>query len=161
MVTNTNRGGRPSIYSEAIAEEICERLADGESLRNICRSDGMPKMTTVLEWVDNDRESFRGRYARARDAQAETALAEIQEIEENATPETANLAKVQIAAKQWRASKLAPKRYGDRIQHVGGDGDGPVETALKITFVRPGDIVRQPVIEGQSRLINTDADDEE
>ena len=34
--------GRPSLYTYEIAEEICERLAKGETLRSVCRSDHMP-----------------------------------------------------------------------------------------------------------------------
>ena len=154
-----NKGGRPSIYSDEVAEQICDRLAEGESLRNICRTEGMPKMTTVLEWVDEDRESFRGRYARAREAKAETVDAKIQEIADNATPETANLAKVQITAHQWRAAKLAPKRYGDKVQHTGSDGESPIATNLTVTFVKAGEAHRQQkLIEGEWR--DNDADDE-
>ena len=40
--------GRPSRFSDEISEEICRRLAGGESLRSICRSEAMPHLATVL-----------------------------------------------------------------------------------------------------------------
>jgi hypothetical protein len=59
--------GRPSVYSEAIAGEICQRLADGESLKSICRSEGMPKSSTVIAWALDVAHPFYERYARAPD----------------------------------------------------------------------------------------------
>lgn len=43
--------GRPSSYCTELADEICERLACGESLRTICADDGMPHRTTVIRWL--------------------------------------------------------------------------------------------------------------
>jgi membrane protein implicated in regulation of membrane protease activity len=30
--------------------------------------------------------------------------------------------RVRIDARKWKASKLAPKKYGEKIQHAGHDG---------------------------------------
>ncbi|HHA1412828.1 MULTISPECIES: hypothetical protein [Enterobacter cloacae complex] len=46
-----NKIGRPSDYSEELAESIRLRLAEGESLRSVCRDDGMPCKQTVLRWI--------------------------------------------------------------------------------------------------------------
>ena len=59
--------GRPSGYSIDIAEEICERMANGKGLREICRADDMPDRTTVLRWLEKQAD-FRVQYARAREA---------------------------------------------------------------------------------------------
>ena len=63
--------GRPSIYSAELAASICERIALGESLRAICRDEGMPGQTTVFEWLSQDA-AFAEQYARARDYQGDT-----------------------------------------------------------------------------------------
>lgn len=68
--------GRPSSYTQAKADEICERLIGGESLAAICRSDEMPNAVTVLRWQDA-HDDFRIAYARAREAQIELYAAEI------------------------------------------------------------------------------------
>ena len=50
--------------------------------------------------------------------------------------------RVQLDAANWRAGKLAPKRYGERVQHTGGDEVSPVQTAIQITFVGPATFAR-------------------
>src|SRR5580704_9827258 len=71
METNDqpNRG-RPSEYSDKIAEAICERLLNGESLRAICADPAMPARATVFRWLARNQE-FRRSYALARQCHAE------------------------------------------------------------------------------------------
>jgi hypothetical protein len=70
MNNHTNRGpakrGRPSAYTPEIVDMICERLMDGESLRPICASAGMPDKATVFRWLACHKE-FRGLYGWARE----------------------------------------------------------------------------------------------
>jgi len=42
--------GRPSKYTQALADEICERLSKGEPLASICRDEKMPEVRTVSDW---------------------------------------------------------------------------------------------------------------
>jgi hypothetical protein len=58
--------GRPTLYTAEIAERILERLTSGCSLSMLCRDDGMPPPSTVLDWVREDREGFAARYQNAR-----------------------------------------------------------------------------------------------
>ena len=56
--------GRPSRYTSELAAVICERLAEGETLRSICRDDKMPDKATVLRWLgDKAKTDFRDQYA--------------------------------------------------------------------------------------------------
>src|SRR5437870_424437 len=71
--------GRPPIYSEKLAGVVCERLANGESLREICAEASMPDRQTVYNWL-RDNETFRVRYARARADQADYFADEILDI---------------------------------------------------------------------------------
>lgn len=57
--------GRPSKYSPAIADEICERLLKGESMVAICKDAHMPNYATVWRW-QNEHEEFRNDSARAK-----------------------------------------------------------------------------------------------
>jgi hypothetical protein len=59
--------GRPSIFSPELAALLCERLAGGETLRAICRDEGMPDERTVRRWALDDVEGFSGPYAKARE----------------------------------------------------------------------------------------------
>jgi hypothetical protein len=65
--------GRSSGYSAEIAETICGRLINGESLRAICADPAMPARATVFRWLASDQE-FRRSYAFARECQAEDML---------------------------------------------------------------------------------------
>ncbi len=58
--------GRPSIYSNDLADLICERLACGESLRKICDDKNLPDRSTVIRWLARDPD-FATKYARARE----------------------------------------------------------------------------------------------
>ena len=71
--------GRPSSYTDEVADAICERIADGQSLRSICEIEGMPNKATVFRWLTVN-EAFRDQYARARETQADTIFDEILDI---------------------------------------------------------------------------------
>lgn len=118
---------RPSSYTPETAAEICERLALGESLRAICGSDSMPDQTTVYRWI-RDREAFRQQYARAREDQAETMLDQILTIADDTSNDTEitdqgerpnsewiTRSRLRVDARKWAMSKLAPKKYGDKL----------------------------------------------
>jgi len=123
------RRGRPSAYTPEIGQIICERLAAGESLLSICRGDDMPPESTVRRWVLEDRDGFSASYARARDMQADHYADETIDIADN--EEDAAKARVRIDARKWHASKVAPKKYGDKVALVGGGkGDEPIRMDL-------------------------------
>lgn len=127
--------GRPSSYSDEMAETICDRIAEGESLRRICARDGYPHMVTVMRWLERHPE-FAAKYARAREMQADVMDDMILSVADGCTPETAAADRVKIAAYQWRAAKLAPKKYGDRVENIvtGADG-GPVVHEVRRVIV--------------------------
>lgn len=70
----------------------------------------------------NSDASFAATIARAREAGQDALTAETIDIADDATEENVQSAKLRIWARQWYASKLAPKKYGDKIQaeHSGG-----------------------------------------
>ncbi len=131
MSTGRKRG-RPSIYTAELATAICERLAQGESLRSICRDEGMPTETTVRQWALDDREGFYSQYARARDMGLDAMADEVLAIADTDAGEDVQRSRLRFDARRWYLSKLAPKRYGERlgIEQAGG---GPVQ----VRFVPP------------------------
>ena len=135
--------GRPCEYSQEKADEICIRMADGESLRSICRDEHMPDMSTVLRWLGRkELDHFRLQYAHAREVGLEQMAGEILEIaddtrldtsynkhgDEVANNEWIQRSKLRVDTRKWILSKLLPKKYGDRVinEHTGSDG-GPIE----------------------------------
>lgn len=124
--------GRPSLFTAALADEICERIANGETLRAICRDDHMPHWTVVYDWTAAN-EAFSLRIARARvlgyDAIAEETLEILDEPPERCATEQGD--KVDTGYVQWQKNraeqrlkllaKWDPKRYGEKIDVTSGN----------------------------------------
>lgn len=116
----------PAVTPE-IFDRICERLAEGESLRSICKDDGMPGMSTIFRFLrDEANETARQQYAQAREDQADADADKISEQADlvaagKADPQAARVA---IDAWKWAAGKRKPKVYGDRVA-IGGAEDMP------------------------------------
>lgn len=109
--------GRPTDYTKDMADKICEKISGGLSLRAICAEAGMPARGTVYRWLIENAD-FQDQYTRARDKQADYFAEEIIEIADSAEAESAAVAKakLQIDARKWAASKMAPKKYGDKVE---------------------------------------------
>ena len=101
------------MYSQESADTICELIAEGRSLRSICREDNMPSKTEVFRWLA-ENEAFRNQYARAREAQADHYFDEIIEVADDESLD-ANSRRVRVDARKWAAGKLRPKVYGEKI----------------------------------------------
>lgn len=132
--------GRPSSYSDETADLICERMCEGESLRKICAEPGMPTRAAVCRWLgDEKNERFRDQYARAREAQADKYADELVDIADEGKSEDANIIRLRMDARKWAASKLAPKKYGERVDlNHGGQPDNPMRSVTEIALTAPG-----------------------
>jgi hypothetical protein len=119
--------GRPTDFTQEIADAICERLADGESLRSICRDQHMPTKGCVFRWL-SDNKDFADQYTRAREAQADSHIDDIVDIADDKGLDP-NDKRIRIDARKWSAGKMRPKKYGDKVAVVGGGaGDAPIQT---------------------------------
>ena len=155
--------GAPSMYSEEMAQEICRHIADCVSLRTIAAMEGMPTAATIMSWLaDSSKPEFLEQYARAREAQADKMAEDILAIADeectmvradkhgtkdddgegstqvvfDATAVARN--KLRVDARRWLASKMAPKKYGDKVQaELTGAGGGAIQVASTVTFVLP------------------------
>lgn len=131
---SVRKRGRPSLYTEDIAQEICERLAEGQALIDICRSPHMPADSTVEVWAEQEhpnRPGFPGMYARARDRGLHRLAEEVLSIADDPClfngqpdPTLVQRARLMVDARKWYLSKRLPKVYGDKlVQEVtGADG---------------------------------------
>jgi len=120
----TNPVGRPSTYTDEIAAEICKQVALGESVRSICASPDFPSQWSVIAWLGQEKYvEFAKNYARAREIQADSTYEEIQEVETEvrAGAIDAQVARVLIDSKKWRAGRMKPSVYGDKVklEHTG------------------------------------------
>ena len=114
------RTGRPTLKTPEVCSEVCDRIAEAKSLRVIEREPGMPSKTTILRWLGDDSK-FRGSYALARGLAADALVDEMLSIADN-VDEDPQSRRVRIDTRKWLASKLAPKKYGDKVEleHSGG-----------------------------------------
>lgn len=142
--------GRPTTYSQDLADRICEQLIEGSSLRTICRDGAMPNRKTVFRWLAGNGV-FRVQYAQARELQADTLFEDTLDIADDASNDWTlekededgfryngdhvQRAKLRIDTRKWIASKLAPKKYGDvsKVALTGGDaGDLPARIIFEV-----------------------------
>src|ERR1051326_1917555 len=112
-------------YTRAISDIICTRMSEGESLRAICRDPGMPSEGTVRGWAVRDVDGFDQRYRAARQMLLEYWADQIVDIadDEESDPRSRQ---IRTGVRQWLMSKLAPRRYGDKVQ-IGGDPESPLQ----------------------------------
>lgn len=135
--------GRPSLFTQEIADEVCDRLASGQSLREICRDEHIPEATTVRRWAIENREGFSSQYARARESQADHYADEIIEIAEDGTNDWVKRRRkdgtietvldrehvqrsiLRVDSRKWLMARMAPRKWGDRqkLEHSGADGN--------------------------------------
>jgi hypothetical protein len=130
-----------------MADILCDRLAGGESLRTICAEEGMPNKATVFRWLAA-HDDFATIYARAREVQAEVLADELVEIADDGSNdwmekkfgeetrwvengEVLRRSQLRISTRQWIAERLLPKKYGNKQQLTGPDGQSPVTVIIQ------------------------------
>lgn len=114
----------PYQWTPEVDEEIINRLMSGEAVVDILgvdRDDWLPSERTFYKRLSEDAD-FSQAYMRAREVQAHREADEIRSIADKATPEDYNVARLKIDARKWRASKMAPKVYGDKVDLTSTDG---------------------------------------
>lgn len=116
-------------FSQDLFDRICERIADGDSIRAICLETDMPSKASVMRWLAAD-SALSDQYARAREMQADHEFDEIKAIADLASAEDVQVARLRVDARKWRAGKLRPKVYGDKVE-LGGPGGGPLQVLIQ------------------------------
>lgn len=126
--------GRPSAFSQEVADAICMGIMEGRGLRSICADPDMPGTATVYAWLVK-YNGFQEQYTYAREVQADVYFDEVVNIAD--TEPDPQVARNRIDARKWAAGKLRPKRYGDKIgvEHSGTVGMGAV-----VINVRPAEV---------------------
>jgi hypothetical protein len=125
-----------------IQQKLIVEIQTGRSLRQVCADDGMPHLATVLRWCAADA-SFASKYAQARTAQADTLFDRMEAVEEAVSAGTmdSHAARVVLDSMRWRASKLAPKVYGDRLDVSVTDTRISITGALQAAQARLVDVL--------------------
>lgn len=158
--------GRPSKYTADLANEICARLAQGESLNSICKSGNMPDESTVREWAVSNRDGFSPRYTQAREVGYLKIADELLDIADDGrndweereargttvialNKEAVERSKLRVETRKWLLSKMLPKVYGDKITNE-------ITGALAVTDTvdRPPNETRDEWIARRKRELN-------
>jgi hypothetical protein len=108
-------------FSQELFDTICQRIAKGESLRKICEDADMPTRNNFEAWAEST-DDLRGQYARAREARAEHIFDEMLGIADDEAKDPQR-DRLRIDTRKWMLSKMAPKKYGDKLE-LGGTGEG-------------------------------------
>ena len=112
-------------YTREISDTICTRMSEGESLRAICKDPEMPSEGAVRGWAVRDVDGFGDRYRAARQMLLEYWSDEIISIADGEESDPRSR-QIRTGVRQWLMSKLAPRRYGDKVQ-IGGDPESPLQ----------------------------------
>lgn len=107
-------------FSQDLFDKICDRIANGETLRKICAEDGMPARVNFWRWV-RDNEELRNHSVRAREEGTHNLVEESLEIADRDDLEPADK-RVRIDTRLRIAGKWNARAYGDRVDHVSSDG---------------------------------------
>jgi len=109
--------GRPPIWDEDLAAEVCSRIASGRSLRSVTQDPGMPSMQTVFRWM-GQHEDFRNQYAQACEERADYLAEEALAIADDDAIENGKVQRdrLRVDTRKWFVAKIHPKKYSERIQ---------------------------------------------
>ena len=136
--TETKKMGRPSLYSEKLVDEICEKISSSHyGLEHICENNpDLPCRATICLWIKNNKY-FSDKYAEAKAQQAELMVEQIFKIADDKDVYYADefgssrvdsgkvqQMRLQTEVRKWYVSKVLPKIYGDKITNVLEDSEG-------------------------------------
>ena len=123
--------GRPTIYTQELAEKFCKKIAEGNSVRSVCSSDEMPAFQTIFRWLRENKD-FREQYEYAIEERTYAMGEDILDIADDGTndymtitrgdmtynvenKEVTNRSKLRVETRKWIMSKMKPKKYGDKL----------------------------------------------
>jgi hypothetical protein len=145
----TAKGGRPTKYTEELAQRICELVATNPlGLPALCRKfPELPNQDTINVWRW-EKDGFSDKYTRAKQFQAELMAESIEDVidetlgsiylDEHGSQRLDSgilgHARLKVDSRKWTASKLAPKIYGDRM-HVSDESKSSENEALKAELI--------------------------
>lgn len=140
---------RPSEYTQELADRICAQLAEGKSLRTVCKAEDTPSTVTVFSWL-RTRPEFLNQYTRAKEEAADALAEEMLDIADEGSNdwmaihdgenvgyrqngEAVNRSRLRVDTRKWIAAKLKPKKYGDKVDlaHTGPDGGALIVQVLQ------------------------------
>lgn len=138
----TKKVGRPEIYTQELADKVCQKIAEGYSMRTVCTPDDMPAISTLFKWI-REKPEFSQQYARATEERTEAMSEDILDIADDGSNdlmtiqkgdktyevenrEVTNRSRLRVDTRKWLMSKMKPKKYGDKIDMTTNGKDLPI-----------------------------------
>ena len=127
------------MFTQEKANAICALVAEGKSLREAARAEGLSH-TAFLLWC-NERPELANQYARARATGTDAEFEELEALQAeeprlNASgsvdPGWVAWKRLQVDTKKWALSKKAPKKYGEKLETTHEVGESIREITRKI-----------------------------
>jgi len=131
-----------------VASVVLNSMVSGNSMRQSCIKAGIGAATWI-DWVNAD-PALAERYARAREGLLDAMVDQILTLADSPVPTLDNGAtdpgmvrqrQLQIDARRWVLSKLAPNKYGDRLDVSVTDTRISISGALAAAQSRLADVV--------------------
>ena len=147
--TKPDKATKPERDKDAICQAVLQGMRDGLSAFKACQAAGVPQ-STFNRWVDADAKLAED-YAHAREDLIERMANEVLELADSEVPETGDgkrdwqaiqQRKLQVDSRKWLLSKLAPKKYGDRLE-LTGDKENPLQMQTIDASKLPTDVLAQ------------------
>ncbi len=142
--TNENIG-RPTTFTPELGTKICDRIALGESTRNILKDTDMPSSSTFYKWLlDKDKKDFSEQYETSCNIRAELMFEELNEIADDSSndymkkvgidgeiqevpnKEHVQRSRLRVDTRKWYLSKVLPKKFGEKIDMTTNGKDLPI-----------------------------------
>ena len=148
MTDTAGQIGRPSMKTPELLEVFCERMANGMSVKSICKMDDMPSERTINNWLNNDPD-FVQQYTRAREQRADNLIEEILEISDEDTVTTRMNGEVEevvfdstavarnrlrVDTRKWIAARMSPRKWGDKLAIGGAEDLPPIKTQTDVAL---------------------------
>jgi hypothetical protein len=148
------KASRPLLFTKELVDQICDQLASGVTLREVCRAEVMPDERTVRRWALEDREGFAERYAQAREIGYQSMADEMLEIADDGSNdwmlrkdgdkefyvlnrEHVQRSRLRLDTRKWLLSKALPKVYGDKLA-IASNAERPV--VLRVMNIPTDDV---------------------
>lgn len=140
--------GRQSTFDQDVADQICERIGEGEPLAQICRGEDMPPLRTVYRWQE-DHADFAASIARAREAGFDQIAMDALDIADETSRDTQKgkngddipnnewitRSRLRVETRLKLLAKWDPRRYGDKTL-LGSDPDNPLPASFIVNLRR-------------------------
>jgi hypothetical protein len=141
-------GGRSCEYTQELADKICGELAQGKSLRTVCKAESMPCVATVFSWM-RKYPQFMKQYEISKAESADYLAEDTLDIADDGSndwmatndPENPGYrvngeaiarSRLRVDTRKWIASKLKPKKYGEKLDIA---HSGSIETISREALI--------------------------